>query len=362
MRRNKGFIRGEEGQSIIIIAAAMIGLLALAGLAIDGGNVYLQRRNAQNAADAAALAGTRQLARAICGEGATDAEVAYAVAEFAERNGVEESDSVSAVYVDLDETVLGQVGAGTIPIGATGVAAEIVNHISTYFIRVVGFAEVDVAARATAVTGPPLNAGGLRPIGMPIELILELDPGDPFRINFGNCDQKPEECLVSYTGGQVQHRGWLNLAYVWNDGRAVDEDPDWPRAIDPSGDANVLKEWMESGYPGPPLWHGDYIHAKPGTNSSVIGEAPVGETILIPIFHEVPHYDDIPGDDDIQRAKPDPASQGGGYYYHIDGFMAFKVTGKNQGGGWLEGEFVHAYLGMGQVGDGEELGYGERNA
>lgn len=46
----------ERGQVIVIIALAMIGLLALTGLAIDGSMVLADRRNAQSAADTAILA------------------------------------------------------------------------------------------------------------------------------------------------------------------------------------------------------------------------------------------------------------------------------------------------------------------
>ncbi len=46
----------ERGQAIIFIAIAFIVLLGFAGLAIDAGTVYSDRRQAQNVADAAALA------------------------------------------------------------------------------------------------------------------------------------------------------------------------------------------------------------------------------------------------------------------------------------------------------------------
>jgi len=47
----------ERGQALILIVGAIIGLVALVALAIDGGNVLSNRRSAQNAADTAALAG-----------------------------------------------------------------------------------------------------------------------------------------------------------------------------------------------------------------------------------------------------------------------------------------------------------------
>lgn len=46
----------EKGQAIVLIIFAIIGLLALTALAIDGGNAFADRRRAQGAADNAALA------------------------------------------------------------------------------------------------------------------------------------------------------------------------------------------------------------------------------------------------------------------------------------------------------------------
>src|SRR6266498_5372627 len=51
----------ERGQALILIAFAAIGLFAIVGLAIDGSAKYSDRRHAQNAADAAALAGSLAL-------------------------------------------------------------------------------------------------------------------------------------------------------------------------------------------------------------------------------------------------------------------------------------------------------------
>ncbi|HYM50416.1 MAG TPA: pilus assembly protein TadG-related protein [Candidatus Limnocylindrales bacterium] len=53
--------RRKRGQTIPIIALILVVLIAFAGLAIDGVHVYLVRRQAQNAADAAALAGGKWL-------------------------------------------------------------------------------------------------------------------------------------------------------------------------------------------------------------------------------------------------------------------------------------------------------------
>ncbi len=47
---------GERGQVLVLMAVALVGLLGFAALAIDGGMIYADRRQAQNAADAASLA------------------------------------------------------------------------------------------------------------------------------------------------------------------------------------------------------------------------------------------------------------------------------------------------------------------
>jgi len=53
--------RKQSGQ-VLIQVALMIGvLLLMAALAVDVGNMYAERRRMQNAADAGALAGARDL-------------------------------------------------------------------------------------------------------------------------------------------------------------------------------------------------------------------------------------------------------------------------------------------------------------
>ena len=51
----------ERGQSFILMAGLLIGLLSMAALVIDLGNVYFSYRQLQAATDAAALAGAEDL-------------------------------------------------------------------------------------------------------------------------------------------------------------------------------------------------------------------------------------------------------------------------------------------------------------
>lgn len=119
----------ERGQTLIIIAIALIGLVGLAGLVIDGGNVFLDRRKAQNAADSAALAAA--LAR-IRGE----QNYMTVAINSAAQNGYN-NDGVS-------NTVLVQVPPANGPHAGDieYIQVVIVSHVRTYISTVIGRSEI----------------------------------------------------------------------------------------------------------------------------------------------------------------------------------------------------------------------------
>ena len=55
-------LRSENGAVLVHVAVAMIGLVAFSALSVDYGVMWSSRRQAQNAADAAAHAGAVSLA------------------------------------------------------------------------------------------------------------------------------------------------------------------------------------------------------------------------------------------------------------------------------------------------------------
>jgi hypothetical protein len=355
------FAPTERGQALIIMIFGMIALLVVAGLAIDGGTIYMERRHAQNAADAAALAGTRALAQAICSvDGADDATVLAQVLQLAESNDIyDPANNVSADYVDNEATVLGPVGSGTIPTGATGVSTVVDVERKTFFLSLVGIDTSAASAHALGMTGPPLVAGGMRPFGVPEQIVTQLDPDDVnlnwFTINFKNDG-------MTWATGQMQHRGWMNLGYVWNAG----EDPGFPRAIDEGAGASTIRDWMINGWTGTiytdAYWSngardGDFIHAKPGTNSTAVCAAPQNMAFPIPIYDVVP---DCPTE--IPTAKPTCPHQGSSYAYHIVGIATVEVTDCNQGGGEITLVLKRMVLGEGIPNLSEGLGYNEGHA
>jgi Flp pilus assembly protein TadG len=55
------WLRKQSGQAVVLVAVAVVVLTAILALALDGGGIYLDRRQLQNAADSAALAGAELL-------------------------------------------------------------------------------------------------------------------------------------------------------------------------------------------------------------------------------------------------------------------------------------------------------------
>jgi uncharacterized membrane protein len=53
----------ERGQVLVIVAGGLLALMAIAAVALEGGTLVLNRRDAQNSADLASLAGARMVAR-----------------------------------------------------------------------------------------------------------------------------------------------------------------------------------------------------------------------------------------------------------------------------------------------------------
>lgn len=360
--------RAEAGQTLVIFVFAIIGLLAMVGLAVDGGTVLLERRRMQNAADAAALAGGRQLAQLMCDDtiSAADGDQ-YILAEmrkYARKNGVRDpsSDAV-AEYMRFDanddvvpfnpERLVGNSlsGGQGIPPGAAGISATVEIERWTHFVTLIGIPRAGASAPAIAMAGPPRATGYVRPFGVPIQLVEDLDPEDP--------DNNAFSIIFKNDGGEViwgdkmaQHRGWMNLAYVWNQG----ENDTFDRAVDEGADASVLKEWMEDGWEvilyadcgwGEPSFcgWGDYVHAKPGTNSSAVCQAPeYPVTIIVPVYDYIP---DCPGEP-IPDPKPACPTQGGSYCYHIVGFAGARIRNCSQGSGQIDLELARLILGEGE--------------
>jgi hypothetical protein len=267
----------ERGQAIVILALMMIGLLAFAALAIDGGNAYVERRRAQNAADAAALAGTRQLWLLQVAENAEPATLLAAINQAAVSNGIAQSSAdgtnvnVIAKYTDENGNLLGG-GAGTkvgtigIPYGASGIQVQATRRFGTF---IGGFFNQSPAAsaQATAVIIQPVPCGGSWAIyanasqGCPPAHVSISGGGQDIRITNGGV----------YSNGDLQcnvNKATVALPYVWEYHGIVTNNQ---CASDVN---NIVKQGTE---PAPLAWNyddflpGGPVQAAQGSNYHIIG-------------------------------------------------------------------------------------------
>ncbi len=165
----------ERGQALILVTFAAIGLFAFTALAIDGGAVFARKRQAQNAADAAALAGALALSRA-------NDPIAAAGSSIQDNHFNDPPANEAAIYhPPVDGPYAGQ---------AEYVQVKILSHVTTYFTRVIGRSNVDTTVEAvghaTGSTVVPWHEG---------DALVSLMPGckspgqsdDPFVVQ-GNGD------------------------------------------------------------------------------------------------------------------------------------------------------------------------------
>jgi hypothetical protein len=198
------FQKRERGQMLVIVALALTTLVAMAGLVIDGGMALSNRRQVQNAADAASLAGTRVLGldlkwRAVNNDNPSpppapfanvDQEVCDAInaALTYNTNSAQTIDPIDcytgsddAQYVDFDRNALGRVGEGVPPL-AQGVRVSGTGQSGTLLMGVIGIDSIDVSADATALAGP-----GEPPLGHLMPFVAQnplgpFVPGDQYQI------------------------------------------------------------------------------------------------------------------------------------------------------------------------------------
>jgi Flp pilus assembly protein TadG len=146
------FSRSERGITLAIFAVALVPLLMFVALGVDGARIFDERRQAQNAADHAAIAAAYASCTATLGNVVSVAQAAgYASAD---RNGYDNGDT-------NDVTIAVEPGVAA---GAHEYRATIQTTIPTTFAQVMGFAELSTTTTATArATGCSGGIAGATP-------------------------------------------------------------------------------------------------------------------------------------------------------------------------------------------------------
>jgi len=323
----------QRGQMIMLFALSLTAILLVVGLVVDGGYALVQRRNAQNAADFAALAGARIVAEKVGGDttNGTDANVKAAIVNsilvnnaspvtFGSPNGPQ--------YVNSAGDAVGWVGAGgAIPTGSVGVTMKADTNWKPYFLGIIGVTSWKASAAATAkggwaAGGPP---GAVFPVGIaqaffdgrqPCSGPVSNTPGDP--------------CYPAHlTPGSLNVPGgfgWLKFGCsgygLGQSGGCANSKPFLQGEIGPP--ANSYGCCTQVGLVGSL----DYIGSLPGNKASADCSYYITNKVVV----TVPVWDYAGGN-------------GSNGYYHIVGFTGFQITDCN-GGKDIEGVWrVPFYVG-----------------
>lgn len=135
----------SRGQVIVLFAIFLTAMLGMLGLATDLGYSFVQRRNSQNAADAAALAG----ALAVLKQVPAQTTVGNTVATNAMPSTTLRPTFCGYVSDGGPHSDLGSC-EGSPPPGATGVHVHVEERHTTFFMRLFGIVNTTTSAEATA--------------------------------------------------------------------------------------------------------------------------------------------------------------------------------------------------------------------
>jgi Flp pilus assembly protein TadG len=302
----------SSGQILVLFTLALVALLVMVGLVIEGGNVLGQQRIAQNGADAAANAGTLVIAESLSGRSRTGQNVLDAISASAGANALA---NTQAEYTDGFGVPLGiTVTSGAIPSTARGVNVGGDRIVDTSLIRVVGINRLTASADATAVAGALSAFGrGALPVTFPTAVsdcdgLGNFHPGDDVwpivDANSRTTDNMVTVPLCRTGAGSV---GWLDL-----------------------GDGNLASQIINGPGPGVSIPIPTWLQTQTGDMNNVenaintyYGDKPV----LIPMFDGTCRVD--PGDASSAATCPtdrrgtDPS--GNNTWYHIPYFTTFWV-------------------------------------
>jgi Flp pilus assembly protein TadG len=249
----------EKGQALILVTLMVVVLFGFLALALDMGNVYAGRRRMQNAADAGALAGAREL----CFGSGSRAQARVVAEDYAiNHNGA-------------------QAAVADIPSDGYTVTVVATQRLDTFFARVIGIQTADVSAEAAALCGRAIRGGALWPLAFSYDVYSDsLGCGEQFMVFTaddvvlcaGDCDcvsspgitQTSELCHdlcdCNIVGPHIGagNRGWLRL---------FEPDEGFPDDDCENQGALSVACWLRYGHPGI-VWVGDCLEEKTGVTWS----------------------------------------------------------------------------------------------
>jgi len=324
MPRESNSPHRERGQFLVLFALASTAIILFAGLTIDGGYAFAQRRGSQNASDFAALAGARVVAEWVGGDtsNGTDANVRGAITNSIQANGdtpLTFGSPDGPVYIKSDGTPNGFVGsvtAGRIPTGSVGVRLMSSKTWKPFFLGVIGVNSWTASSTATAkggysLAGPP---GDVFPAG------ISQATYDTYALCEGEVGSSAACQPVDLTPGSLNVPG----GFGWLKFGAAGQCTGFGLGMIDDG-CSTAKTFLQDEIGPPAESYGcctavnltgsaDKIGSLPGNKVSADCSAYIGKdvTVTVPIW-------DVAGD------------EGANAWYHIVGFAGMELTSCNGG-------------------------------
>jgi hypothetical protein len=144
----KKLLKNEKGNAILLVALSFMGLLGMAGLAIDGGLIYMTKSHLQKVANSAVLSGAQELTN-------QEDKVITIVNEILMAH--KEESTLTAVQVDMEKKV----------------GVDLTKPVELSFARLFGFDKMDVKVHAAAELRTMGRAVGAAPLGIDDRIPLE---------------------------------------------------------------------------------------------------------------------------------------------------------------------------------------------
>lgn len=288
MRRLGGYTHpaqhGERGAISVIVAIMLVALLGFVAIAVDVGNIYSERAQLQNGADASTIALAQKCARSsadpLCSTTSTLA------GSLANQNALDGMSNVNDIHLDKTARTVSVITTAK----ETGAPD---NSVSLFFANALGIPSKEVGARASATWGTPSKG----PVILPLAIAyckLNIPAGGA---------QGTEQVLeqsVNGCGGIPGGFGWMQTTSAKCSVTAT---------AGASTDAGI---WFAS----------DTGASVPSTCSAADFSQMNNQTVLLPLY-------------DLATGT------GSGGKYYIKGFAAFHVTGYQFASiGWTAGSKV----------------------
>jgi hypothetical protein len=264
--------QGDDGVILVMAALTLVGLLGFAALVVDLGNVYQVRRQAQNTADAAALAGAQDLPQG--------ASVVATVKDYAQQNlGIAPESWVGC----MDESPLAVLPDAansnqciSIDNGYKRVRVQLPTRaVPTYFGSLFGHASINTSAAATA-EAVLVNADRIIPATITVaqgtgNLCIENSGNDQACAarNTGNFGSVSSPRINLYTVSS--HQDALRINWALSLDHDIDVSTGYPQVCDGDPATPCVTSNMTSPYTA------DHLRVETGNNVPDLTDGIIGE-------------------------------------------------------------------------------------